>query len=257
MHLHLGACQTPVLNEPEQLDSLLATLAERQSPTLWQFPELFMGGFEYARKQDMVALSDRARELLRRFCRDTGNLAAGSFWEKSGQDYLNSFILFTPDSETRLYVKMHPFPGIAEAEHFTPGRAAPSTYSYNGVKFCPIVCFDLRFPELFRLVPDADVYLVCAQWPAVRTAHWLCLNTARAIENQSYVLAVNASGPSALGELAGNSVLISAWGEQVFNLGEPPGTASARFDPELLAKARKPFGSRKSPHIKIELDTGR
>jgi len=77
------------------------------------------------------------------------------------------------------------------------------------------VCYDLRFPELFRryAVGGAVCYLLSAEWPIRRINHWQILLKARAIENQSFMLATNCVGQSGKDQFGGSSAVISPWGE--------------------------------------------
>jgi omega-amidase len=93
------------------------------------------------------------------------------------------------------YAKVHPFTFGREPEAFEGGDGVV-TYAWGGLTVCPAVCYDLRFPELFRhgLMRGAEVFCLGANWPDARQAHWRALAMARAIENQAFVLAVNRVG---------------------------------------------------------------
>ena len=83
----------------------------------------------------------------------------------------------------------------------------------DGVRVSPFVCYDLRFPELFRAVaPSADLLVVIANWPAARRPHWDALLPARAIENLSYVVGVNRTGVGNGVVYDGGSAAYDPWG---------------------------------------------
>jgi predicted amidohydrolase len=104
-------------------------------------------------------------------------------------------------------------------------------------------CYDLRFPEQFRLLVDAgaELFLVPAGWPAARRAHWSLLARARAVESQAYVLACGTAGTHAGVEQAGHSVVVDPWGEVVAEAGTDEETLVVDLDPALVAKTRAEF----------------
>ncbi|RBY88687.1 nitrilase-related carbon-nitrogen hydrolase [Blastococcus sp. TF02A-26] len=126
----------------------------------------------------------------------------------------NSFVLAGPDGTVHRYRKLHPFTHGGEHERFRAGEG-PVTVEIGGLRITPFVCYDLRFADVFwRAAPETDVYLVTANWPAVRRMHWQTLLQARAIENQAYVVGCNRVGPAGDGtEHAGDSRIVSPMGE--------------------------------------------
>jgi predicted amidohydrolase len=105
------------------------------------------------------------------------------------------------------------------------------------------VCYDLRFPELFRAMVDqgAEVFVVPAAWPAARTEHWRLLLRARAVENQAYVVACNGSGSADGTTLAGRSTIIDPWGELVAEVGLGPAVLRGGVDLGHLEACRAAF----------------
>jgi len=113
------------------------------------------------------------------------------------------------------YAKQRVFAYGGEHEHYTPG-SAPLIVDIDGVRVSPFVCYDIRFPELFRAAsPNADLLVVIANWPAVRRSHWDALLPARAIENLSYVVGVNRTGNGGEIQYDGGSAAYDPWGEPV------------------------------------------
>lgn len=111
------------------------------------------------------------------------------------------------------YAKIHPFSYAGEELKFRGGSAL-AHFSLNGIPCSSLVCYDLRFPEIFQAVSKrAHVIIVPANWPAKRREHWTTLLRARAIENQVYILAVNCVGESGGVPYMGDSCVISPDGE--------------------------------------------
>ncbi|MCQ4083193.1 carbon-nitrogen family hydrolase [Streptomyces sp. RB6PN25] len=178
--------------------------------------------------------------------RDAGVwLHAGSIVERATDGTLyNTSLLFSPDGElNRTYRKIHRF-GFDKGEATLMGAGreivtAPVVDTVIGLA----TCYDLRFPEQFRLLVDAGAQLlvVPAGWPARRRAHWSLLARARAVESQAYVLACGTAGTHAGVEQAGHSVVVDPWGEVVAEAGAGEETLTVELDPAKVAKTRAEF----------------
>ena len=156
----------------------------------------------------------------------------------------NTFVLAGPDGIARTYDKVHPFTYAREHEHYSAGEAV-ITVDVEGVRVTPLVCYDLRFVDLFWDAAAAtDLYVVPANWPAGRRLHWQTLLRARAIENQAYVLGVNRVGSAGRLDYVGDSCIIGPLGEELA-VAEPgvEQVLSAAVDPAVVAdvRARFPF----------------
>jgi nitrilase len=148
------------------------------------------------------------------------------------------------------YDKIHLFAFAAgdesydEAKTITPGRSVRSFEIADGdgpaLKVGLSVCYDLRFPELYRSLGQPDLILVPAAFTATTgRAHWLTLLRARAIENLCYVLAPAQGGRHDNGKATfGHSVLYGPWGETVAELDEGPGVIVGEVDPDRIAEVR-------------------
>ncbi|GAB4079531.1 carbon-nitrogen family hydrolase [Modestobacter muralis] len=124
----------------------------------------------------------------------------------------NTFVLAGPDGSTHRYRKLHPF--AAERTRFRSGTG-PVTVEVGGLRITPFICYDLRFADVFwEAGPTTDVFLVPANWPRARRQHWTTLLSARAIENQAYVVGCNRVGDAGDGtHHAGDSRIVSPTGE--------------------------------------------
>lgn len=157
---------------------------------------------------------------------------------------VNRFVLAGPDGEAAVYDKIHPFSYGGEHEHYAAG-AERLTVTVEGVRITPFVCYDLRFSdEFWALAHDTDCYVVVANWPAPRRAHWSALLVARAIENQAYVVGVNRVGTGGGIDYQGDSVVIDPFGVEV--AGAPEGEEAVLYADIDLARleqvrSRYPF----------------
>ena len=128
----------------------------------------------------------------------------------------NAAIVADPKgSIVAVYRKQRLFSYGGEHESYAPGDHAV-VVDVEGVRIAPFVCYDLRFPELFREVAaEIDAFVLVANWPAARRAHWDVLTRARAIENQAYFIAVNRTGTGGGLDFDGGSVAYDPWGERL------------------------------------------
>ena len=130
--------------------------------------------------------------------------------------YHNVAAVFDPSGRLAgSYSKQRLFSPSEEHEHYVAGSTA-IVVDIDGVRVSPFVCYDLRFPELFRaMAPVTDLFVVIANWPAARRAHWDALLPARAIENLAYVVGVNRTGEGGGITYDGGSAAYDPWGEPV------------------------------------------
>lgn len=194
-----------------------------------------------------VAAADRA--FLADLARKTGCWVAGATVESGppGADgnggYRNLSLVYSPDgSERAAYRKLHPFSYGGEDRLFEPGREI-ATVDIEGWVAQPTICYDLRFPELYRAGSDrgAHLILVQANWPEARQAHWRALLQARAIENQAFVAGVNCTGTQDALHYAGGSAVFSPKGEPVAQAGADESLLRARIDLDACKQWRKQF----------------
>ncbi len=170
-------------------------------------------------------------------------LQAG-FGEPRGEGrYSNSAVVIGPLGDTRaVYRKNFLFP--SERDSFEAG-AELCILDVGGIKVCPMVCYDLRFPELWRLASraGAEVFAMSSSWPAVRHEHWRALLVARAIENQACVIAANRCGRDPSNEYAGGSVALSVLGVRIDEANAEERSITLPFDRAELDAWRAKFGA--------------
>lgn len=155
--------------------------------------------------------------------------------------FYNSALLFGPAGELLAeYRKQQLFAYANEHVSYMAGTT-PVVVTVDGVRVAPFICFDLRFPELFRAVaPGVDAIVLLANWPASRRPHWDVLTRARAIENQCYFAAVNRTGEGGGLTYDGGSAAYDPWGERVDET-EPGGVRFATIDPARVTEIRRGY----------------
>ena len=153
----------------------------------------------------------------------------------------NCLVLAGPDRSMHRYDKIHPFSYAGEHERFRPGET-DVVVELDGVRWHLSVCYDLRFADQYwRAAPNVDAYLVVANWPAPRRAHWRALLEARAIENQAFVVAANRVGPGGGLDYAGDSRIIDPMGEMLAGGASVETLLTAEVDPAVTADVRGRF----------------
>jgi omega-amidase len=206
-------------------------------------PEMFATGFSMDAAKIAQPPGGPTERWLQGMARGLGlTLVAGvAETGASGGLPVNNALFVTPDGEVSRYTKLHPFSFSGEDEHYDKG-AKVVTWEVAGARVTPQICYDLRFPEPFRLAADAtDAFLVIANWPERRRAHWQTLLRARAIENLCYVLAVNRVGEGGGQPYAGDSAAISPWGETLVAAAEAETVLLVDVDPAQVKDARAKF----------------
>ena len=163
----------------------------------------------------------------------------------AGGKVSNSSLVYAPDGALAArYDKVHLFAFDNGRERYDEGRVqaagdAPSAFDLAGWRVALSVCYDLRFPELYRQLGPS---LICAPAAFTHTtgqAHWQLLLRARAVENLSYLMAPAQGGLHANGRRTwGHTTIVDPWGEVLAELPEGEGLALATLDPERLRQVR-------------------
>jgi predicted amidohydrolase len=137
---------------------------------------------------------------------------------------------------------MQPFTLGGESQHYAAGSGVV-TFIWQNFVVSPLVCYDLRFPELFRAATQrgAQLMTVIANWPVARIQHWVTLLQARAIENQAYVAGVNRCGDDPKLKYSGRSLIVSPHGDILADAGDGEKVIGAELDLPGLIKWRADF----------------
>ena len=181
-------------------------------------------------------------------------LHCGSLTERRDQEKMrNTSLLFNPQGRiVAQYSKLHLFdveledgPSYQESEEIAGGQeivVADTPLCKMGFS----ICYDLRFPELFRLMArqGAQLLINCADFTAnTGKDHWEPLLRARAIENTCYVAAVGQCGRKPKFRAWGHSMLIDPWGKVVASLGDEPGLLVEEVDLSRVEEVRRQIPS--------------
>lgn len=234
------------LGQPEVNRSRAADLvrqAAADGANLAVLPEMWTTG--YALPDLAGKLADREGEPTGAFLADLARSCkiwlAGSAADERGGRVYNRATLHGPDGTLLAeYAKAHLVPMMDEHLYLAPGDRL-GLADLGGVPAGLAICYDLRFPELFRTLAlaGAQLMIIPAEWPAQRLHHWRTLLMARAIENQCFVLACNRVGQDSANAFPGHSMVIDPWGNVLAEGGEAGEILHATIDLGQVAEVRQ------------------
>lgn len=215
--------------------------AVREGSDIVLLPELWASGYDLKNASSYASsINEGWFSAMCDLAKEHSIVLGGSLIEQAGEDYYNTFLLVDQQGEQLgTYRKAHLFDLIDEKVYFTPG-AQPGLVKSPWGKIGLALCYDLRFPELFRAyaLKGAQLILLVAEWPRSRIAHWDVLLQARAIENQCFIAAVNKVGRNHGNQLGGNSVVVGPLGEILVQGGAAPAVFTAEIDLDEVAQVR-------------------
>ncbi len=229
--------------EKNKVSVLAATeKAMQEKPDVLALPEMWNVGFF---PKPIIDFADKNGQKARTFLSTLAkkynvNIVGGSIANRIGEQLYNTNYTFNRQGEEiATYHKIHLFSPSKENQFFSTGDKL-SIFMLDGVKCAVIICYDIRFCELVRMLAleGIDLLFVPAAWPLERLTHWQILNQARAIENQFFVAAINGAGSFKNFHLAGNSMLIDPWGNVLKQADEKEAIVTAALNLDLLAEIR-------------------
>lgn len=233
----------------EDKDASLAHLrpqieaAAARGARLVALTEMFATGFSMASTTLAEAHDGPTTQFLRQQAASHDIWIGGSVIQRHPSVRLpyNQFVLAGPAGQVHRYAKLHPFSYAGEHEHYSAGSDS-ITVDIDGLRVTPFICYDLRFADVFwARAAETDCYLVVANWPSPRRAHWRALLTARAVENQAYVVGVNRIGSGGGVDYVGDSLIVDPSGETIADAGAKEQTIVAEVDPKEVARVRAAF----------------
>ena len=217
-------------------------------------PETFTSGFSNEAIHRAEDMHGPTVAWLREQAMTLGAVVTGSVQIREGDaadagKVFNRLLWATPDGDLRAYDKRHLFRMAKEHERYAAG-ADRLTLELHGWRICPLVCYDLRFPVFIRNRFgveaadrfDYDLLVFVANWPSARRHAWRTLLAARAIENLSYVAAVNRVGRDGNQiDYSGDSVVHDFLGQPQVECGAQPQVVTVTLSATALAEHRARF----------------
>ncbi|MBO5058077.1 MAG: amidohydrolase [Prevotella sp.] len=218
-----------------------AMLAETGSD-IYVLPEMWSTGFA-THPEGIAETSCSSLHWMQKMAARLDAAVCGSIATETEGSYRNRFYFVYPDGQYKYYDKHHLFTFGGEHKQFTAGNDRV-TVDFRGIRILLQVCYDLRFPTFARNSNSDryDIAIYVASWPTVRVKAWSALLTARAIENQAFVVGVNRVGKDPGNDYCGASVILDAYGNTLAacTLNEEC-AATAELDMDALAAFRTKF----------------
>ena len=229
--------QDPAANQ----DRYDAHIEEIGDTDLIVLPEMCSTGFSMHPWEAHEEMQGETVAWMRQRAGDVGAVMTGSLAMKLDDKYVNRMIWAKPDGSMEYYDKRHLFRFGGEHHHFTGGDERV-VVDLKGWKIALFICYDLRFPVWSRNRSDYEVAVYVANWPNSRQYAWDTLVRARAIENQSYVLACNRLGADPVGnDFSGGSAILDVKGQPIVDCQDQPMVAQAALSMEQLKAYRDHF----------------
>jgi len=204
-------------------------------------PELCETGFTM--RADIAAASD-STAWMGQLAKHHGIFLQAGIARKVAGGTANTATLFAPSGEEiGCYSKVFLFTPGGEHRAYVPGDR-PVVIDCGGVRIAPMICYDLRFPELFRhaMLAGAELFTLSACWPAARLHQKRAMLIARAIENQAAIVACNRTGSEPTIVYSGGSVILDHVGTELASVAEEADTmVSADIDIATLRAYRSSF----------------
>ena len=203
-------------------------------------PEMFNSGFSNNVAETAEQVLGPTVKWMQHLATIQDCAICGSIPTLENGKYFNRFY-WVEASRVLHYDKKHLFGYGKEAEVYSPGESQ-LIIDYKGWRIMPMICYDLRFPVWSRNTHDYDLLLYVANWPETRSSAWKQLLRARAIENLSFVCAVNRIGIDGVGlQYVGDSAFIDYMGEDLAVLTDQEAVLNYTLDKKRLDNFREQF----------------
>lgn len=224
------------------LDTLTAALQRvaQQGAKLVVLPEMWSCGYDYRHLPELAQETPHVLQELQNKCRELDLITVGSLPELEDGTIYNTAYVVDRGEIVGSYRKLHLFSTMREDQFLGAGAHSLVVDTSVG-RLGVAICYDLRFPELFRklALEGAEIICIPAEWPKPRQEHWKTLLRARAIENQLFVMAANCCGVQGQLDFCGLSQLISPLGNVLQMADEENTELVATFDFSEMEQYRK------------------
>lgn len=227
----------------KKIETLIKSL--NMNPDFLIFPEMTLTGFTM--NVELGENFDISKsETLQYFSNLSKNYSINSiagFIERDGEKFFNTLFVIDRKGNVRAkYRKIHLFSFAGEEKHFSNGEK-PEIVEIENLKVGLSICYDLRFPELFRFYAKEKVNLIVniANWPDSRIDHYIHLLKARAIENQCFVAGVNRVGYGKKDYYDGRSSVFDPLGNELISVKDEEKIIIAEIDLAKIDDVRRKF----------------
>lgn len=232
----------------------LIAAAAPQPGSLIILPETFSTGFSMNLAVTAEPEGGPTEQFLREMAAHYQSCVLGGVVTQSADGRgKNQALALAPDgSILARYTKNYPFTFGGESVVHEAGQGV-ALFEWQGLRIAPLICYDLRFPELAReaVRAGAEVLIYIAAWPVKRIQHWITLLQARAIENQAYAIGVNRCGSDPDFTYTGRSLVVDPHGLIIADAAEQERVITAKVDFAIVHQWRAQFPALKDAGIQI------
>lgn len=205
-------------------------------------PEMFTSGFTMNPKAVAESMQGETVLWLQVLAKAKNAAITGSLVIEEKGNFYNRLVFVFPSGAIKTYDKKHLFTLAGEDKAYTSGTQK-LVFEYQGLKICPLICYDLRFPVFARNTEEYDVLIYVANWPKPRINAWEALLKARAIENMCYTIGVNRIGEDPnKHDYPGHSQVIDELGNYLIAPQEIEGVFITTLNKNTLEATRQKFG---------------
>lgn len=228
-------------NKSASMEKLKSLLAQTDAIDLLIFPEMTLTGFTMKSNDFAEELKGESYIFFSSLAKEKKCAILFGMIEKGKKKNFNTLVHLNNQGKIiSTYRKIHPFSYSTEDVFYGKGKNTVVT-KVKGIKIGLSICYDLRFPELYRFYAKDKVHLIVdiANWPDTRVEHWRTLLKARAIENQCYVAGVNRVGNDPKLHYNGFSSVFDPMGKEIFAVENEEKVIVAEIDKTYVDEVRK------------------
>ena len=211
--------------------------------SLLLFPEMTLTGFSMNTEKLAEEREGKSFQFFSELAKKFSTSIIAGIIEKDENNFFNTLIHINSSGDLiSYYRKVHPF-SYSDEDKYYRGGDKPVVTEIDDWKIGLSICYDLRFPELFRFYAKERVDLIIniANWPALRIEHWRSLLKARAIENQCYIAGVNRIGNDPNAVYNGFSSVFNPMGKEIISIGDEEKIITVEIDKEKVKQVREEF----------------
>jgi predicted amidohydrolase len=241
--LRIGLVQyLPVWEDKsESINKLKNLLSGGEAVNLLIFPEMTLTGFTMKSEEFAEELEGESYSFFSLLAKEKKCAVMYGIIEKGRKKNFNTLVHLNNQGKIiASYRKIHPFSFANEDRYFGKGKN-PVVAKVKGIKIGLSICYDLRFPELYRFYAKEKVHLIIdiANWPDTRIEHWRSLLKARAIENQCFVAGVNRVGDDPKLHYNGFSSVFDPMGIEIVSVENDEKIIVVEIDKTIVNEVRK------------------
>jgi len=231
--MNLIALQIKTSNNFEKnLSKLVKHIESSPKDSFILAPELYITGYSYDRLNEAATITKKAIKVLKFLSHD--KIIALTMTTKKDGNFYNTFHIFHNGKILHTQSKAKLFVLNDERKYFTAGKEKDiKIINIAGLKVATLICFELRYIELWQKIQGADIILVPAMWGKLRKENYETLTKALAVANQCYVIASD----SANEDMAKSSAIISPFGKVLKN--DKKKVITCNYDDKEIKKMRR------------------